>query len=345
MGIKVLVVDDSALVRQVLVQGLSSDPEIEVVGVALDPYVARDRIVQLRPDVLTLDVEMPRMDGVEFLKRLMPAYPLPTVMVSSLTPRGGEITLNALAAGAIDFVTKPSSMGAGLNEMMAELIRKVKMAAKVDVSHWKGKKEAVTRPAASAAPKVLKDSTDKVIAIGASTGGTEALAAVLTQLPPQTPGIVLTQHMPKNFTRLFAERLDRDCQMQAKEAEDGDRIIRGRILVAPGAKQMKVVRSGGIYEVKCAEGEKVNGHSPSVDVLFNSVAEQVGCNAYGVILTGMGRDGASGLLKMRNNGAHTIGQDEASSVVYGMPKEAYDLGAVVKQCPLNEVAGQLLRNL
>lgn len=341
--IRVLIVDDSALVRDLLLKGLSADPGIEVVGTAQDVYVARDLIVKLRPDVLTLDIEMPKMDGIEFLRRLMPQFPLPVVVVSSLTQRGKYITMQALESGAVDFVPKPTSdVARGLTEMMVELRTKIKIASTANVSHWKNKRYE-TKDAAGRSVKSLAESTDKVIAIGASTGGTEAIKKVIEELPPTIPGIVIVQHMPKGFTKTFADRLNDICIMQVKEAEDGDRILRGRALVAPGDFHMKVIRSGGQYIVKLSEGDKVNGHRPSVDVMMHSVAQQVGANAYGVILTGMGNDGAQGLKAMREAGAKTLGQDQNTCVVYGMPKVAFDIGGVEKQLPLEDIGNGLLK--
>ena len=339
--IKVLVVDDSALVRSILKTGLSMAPEIEVIGTASDPYQARDRILELEPDVLTLDVEMPRMDGVAFLKRLMPQLPMPVVMVSALTEKGKRITMEALEAGALDFVTKPATgVSRGLNSMMGELVEKIKIASIADVSHWQNKK--VISPKVVPVDKVLSGSTDKVIAIGASTGGTEAIRTMIKSFPATIPGIAIVQHMPPGFIAAFAESLDKQSALNVKEAVDGDRVMPGRALIAPGGKQMQVYRSGGIYKVKVFDGEKVNGHCPSVEVLMKSVAEYVGDNAIGVMLTGMGSDGAEGLLKMRRAGARTFGQDESSSVVYGMPKVAFEKGAVEKQIHIdNMVMGVL----
>ena len=336
--IRVLIVDDSALVREILSKGLAQDPGIEVVGTASNPYEARDRIVQLRPDVLTLDVEMPRMDGVEFLRKLMPQYPMPVVMVSSLTEHGKKITFDALEAGALDFVSKPrSNVAAGLSAMLMELSTKVKLASTVDVSHWKGKRAELRSrgPIQSAA---LEESTDKVVAIGASTGGTEAIKDVITRFPVTMPGVVIVQHMPAGFTRMFADRLNSLCAMMVKEAENGDRVMAGRVLVAPGGKQMRVVRRGGIYQVEVKPGELVMGHCPSVEVLMQSVAKEVGKNAVGVMLTGMGADGADGMKAMADAGAVCVAQDEATSVVFGMPKEAYARGGAKKLVPLGEMA-------
>ncbi len=342
--IRVLIVDDSALVRNILTQGLSLDPNIQVVGTAADPYIARDMIVQLNPDVMTLDVEMPRMDGVAFLRKLMPQFPIPIIMVSSLTQRGKQITMEALEAGAVDFVAKPTSnVAAGLNGMLLELRTKVKMASTANVSHWKGKKAAFpkTRPASAALP----ESTDKIIAIGASTGGTEAIRQVIETFPASTAGTVIVQHMPAGFTKMFSDRLDQLCQMQVKEAEHGDRVRAGLILIAPGGKQFEVVRSGGFYEVKIGGAEKVSGHCPSVDVMMHSIAKNVGANAVGAMLTGMGQDGAKGMLAMRQAGARCIAQDEKTSVVFGMPKVAYEKGGAEKLVALDKIATSLLNLL
>jgi len=346
--IKVLIIDDSALVRDILSRGLSTDPGIEVVGTAPDVYVARDLIVRLKPDVLTLDVEMPKMDGIEFLRKLMPQYPIPVVVVSSLTQKGKDITLQALEAGAVDYVAKPkSNLAEGLMGMMNELKTKIKIASTANVAHWKNKKfenidEAKPNLTGS---KALAESTDKIIAIGASTGGTEAIRKVVSYLPPNTPGIVIVQHMPAGFTKTFADRINQVAMMTAKEAEDGDRIINGRILIAPGDYHMKVERSGGRYVVRLEQTDKVNGHRPSVDVLFYSVAQNVGANAYGVILTGMGNDGAQGLKAMKQAGAKTFGQNQSTSVVYGMPKVAFDIGAVDIQLPLDEIPKRLIAQI
>lgn len=340
--IRVIVVDDSALVRDILAQGLAMDPAIEVVAKASDPYVARDQIIKHRPDVLTLDVEMPRMDGVEFLRRLMPQYPVPVVMVSALTQRGKQITLDALDAGAVDFVSKPSTdVARGLSNMMMELRTKVKIASTANVSHWKSKR-AAPPVRSSVTSSALAESTDKVIAIGASTGGTEAIKDVVVPLPAACPGVVIVQHMPAGFTKMYAERLNTLCAMEVKEAETGDRVMPGRILLAPGDYHMTVLRSGGVYRVDCSKGEKVCGHCPSVEVMMNSVAKNVGANAVGVMLTGMGSDGAGGMLAMREAGARTLAQDEASSVVFGMPKAAYERGGAERLVPLEKITGEVL---
>ncbi|MGE4543841.1 MAG: chemotaxis response regulator protein-glutamate methylesterase [Pedobacter sp.] len=341
--IRVLVIDDSALVRQILSQGLSMDPCIEVVGTAGDPYVARDKIVKLQPDVLTLDVEMPRMDGVDFLRRLMPQYPLPVVMVSSLTQKGKQITLDSLDAGAVDFVSKPTSdIARGLKDMLLELRAKVKLAASANVSHWKAARSAVPSQLQTLGKRALAESTDKVIAIGASTGGTEAIRKIIAQFPATMPGVVIVQHMPAGFTRLFAERLNQLCAMEVKEAESGDRIMPGRVLIGPGGFHMKVVRSGGLYQVRCEPGPPVKGHCPSVDVMMHSVAQHVGANAVGVMLTGMGSDGAEGMKAMRDAGARNLAQDEASCVVFGMPKVAYEMGGAHSLVSLDNMANRVV---
>jgi len=337
----VLIIDDSALVRQILLQGLSLDQDIEVVGTASDPFAARDKIVQLRPDVLTLDVEMPRMDGVEFLRRLMPQYPLPVLMVSSLTQKGKQITLDALEAGAVDFVAKPSTdIQRGLNEMIHELQVKVKAVSRANVSGWKQRKTAVRKE--KRIETSLSESTDKVIAIGASTGGTEAIRSILTRLPATTPGIVIVQHMPAGFTKMFSERLNQQCAMVVKEAVKGDRVMLGQVLIAPGDYHMKVFRSGGMYRVDLSNSEKVCGHRPSVEVLFNSVARSAGSNSVGVMLTGMGHDGADAMVKMRSAGARTVAQDQDSCVVFGMPKVAYERGGAERLIPLDSMASVIL---
>jgi two-component system chemotaxis response regulator CheB len=280
--IRVLIIDDSALVRDILTKGLSADNAIEVIGAAPDVFVGRDMIVSLKPDVLTLDIEMPKMDGIEFLMRLMPQYPIPVVVVSSLTQRGKYITLQALEAGALDFVPKPATdMARGLKEMMIELRTKIKIASKANVSHWKNKKIDNIQKAAFQATKVFAESNNKVIVIGASTGGTEALRKVISTLPPTMPGILVVQHMPSGFTKTFADRLNELSLMQVKEAQTGDRIMNGRVLIAPGDYHIKVIRSGGYYQVLCYDGEKVNGHRPSVDILMFSVAEHFADNAFG----------------------------------------------------------------
>lgn len=339
MAVRVLIVDDSATARAVVKEVLESDKDIEVVGVAQDAYIARDKIVELRPDVICLDVEMPRMDGITFLKKLMTYMPTPVVMISSLTQKGAMTTLEALEAGAVDFVAKPhSNIYDGIDEIREEIVSKVKSAAKAKVMP---KKQGVILQRVSY--KALSETTDKVIAIGASTGGTEAIKDVLTRLPANTPGIIIVQHMPSNFTKSFADRLNEVCAIEVKEAKNGDFLGVGKALVAPGDFHMVLRRSGARYYVEIGTGEKVSGHRPSVDVMFNSVAKTAGTNAIGVILTGMGADGAKGLLAMRNAGAKTIGQNEDSCIVYGMPKVAYEVGAVEKQYPLDKIAEAVVR--
>jgi two-component system chemotaxis response regulator CheB len=337
MAIRVLIVDDSATARAVLSEILESDPSIEVVATASDAYVARDKIVELKPDVVCLDVEMPRMDGITFLKRLMHYMPVPVVMVSSLTQNGAKTTLEALEAGAVDFVGKPHShIYDGVETMREELLSKIKMASRVRV------RQRSLQSVQQANMTSLAETTNKILAIGASTGGTEALKDVLMGLPRNAPGTIIVQHMPSNFTGPFAERLNGLCAMEVREAKNGDSITPGVALIAPGDYHMVVRRSGARYYVEIGSGEKVSGHRPSVDVLLNSVAKIAGSNAIGVILTGMGGDGARGLLSMRNAGSRTLGQDELSCVVYGMPKVAFDIGAVEKQLPLNKIAQEII---
>jgi two-component system chemotaxis response regulator CheB len=339
---RVLVVDDSAVMRQLLTQILSRDPGIEVVAQAADPYVARDKIKQFRPDVLTLDVEMPRMDGLAFLEKLMRGHPMPVVMVSSLTERGCETTLRALELGAVDFVTKPKlDVSRGTLELADEIVSKVKAAARARV------RPRTAAPASAHAVGSLAglSLTHKVIAIGASTGGTEALREVLTRLPADGPGIVIVQHMPALFTPAFAVRLDQICAMSVREARDGDRILPGHVLLAPGDYHMSVVRSGANYAVRVSQEAAVNRHRPSVDVLFDSCARELGGNAVGVILTGMGDDGARGLKAMRQAGARTIAQDEATCVVFGMPREAIAQGGAEQVLPLLQIPEAVLRLL
>lgn len=326
--VKVLVVDDSILFRETVARGLSKDIGIEVVGTAKDAFDARDKIIEFEPDVLTLDVEMPKMNGIEFLKRLMPQYPLPVVVVSAVS----DNVFDALDAGAVDFVTKMSSTtSTGIEMFINELIIKVKIASVAKVDNLNKSlpiEHHIER---------INVNNNRIIAIGASTGGTEAILDVIQDFPQDMPGIVITQHMPPVFTNMYAKRLNNSCLMEVKEAETGDLVLPGRVLIAPGDYQMVVNKRGSNIVVECFKGEKVNGHCPSVDVLFNSVAEKVGSLAIGVILTGMGYDGAKGLLNMKKKGCYTIGQDEQSSVVYGMPKVAYNIGAVDRQVSLKNI--------
>lgn len=327
--IKVLVVDDSLVFRETVARGIASDPWIEVVATAVDAFDARDKIIDFVPDVMTLDVEMPKMNGIEFLKKLMPQYPLPVVVVSAVS----EHVFDALKAGAVDFVTKPDAkFPRNLENFIHELIIKIKIASTAKVGHLK--QESVSKQL-SAGNRTK--SGNRIIAIGASTGGTEAIYEVIKAFSRDMPGIVVVQHMPPVFTAMYAKRLNNSCQMEVKEAQDGDVILPGRVLIAAGDFHMAVNRRGSLFTVECFEGAKVSGHCPSVDVLFNSMAEKVGAKGIGVILTGMGHDGAKGLLKMHQAGAYTIGQDESSCVVYGMPKVAKDLGAVTRQVGLKDI--------
>lgn len=341
MGINVLIVDDSATARAILTEILESDREIQSVDTAPDAYIARDKIVKNRPDVVCLDVEMPRMDGITFLRKLMQHMPLPVVMVSSLTRKGAQTTLDALEAGAVDFIAKPhSNIYDSSDEIKKELLEKVKNASYAQV-----KAKTSLQKIKHLKYNSLSETTQKLIAIGSSTGGVEALKDFLTQFPRNTPGMIIVQHMPENFTKAFAERLDGICKMDVKEAEDGDTVNIGQILIAPGDRHMVLRRSGHRYYVQLGGGEKVSGHRPSVDVMFNSVSKTAGANAVGVILTGMGSDGAKGLLNMHNVGSMTFGQDEKSSTVYGMPKVAYEMGAVKKQTSLDKLPSDILRYL
>jgi len=333
--IRVLVVDDSAVVRKVFSEELSREKDIEVIGTAPDPYVARDKIVSLKPDVITLDVEMPRMDGLTFLKKLMKHYPLPVIIISSLTKKGGKLGMEALSLGALEVMSKPSS-SYSVGEMSVQLVDKIRAVAKLKVSSRRGETSNKIAPS-KITSKALSRTTNKVIAIGASTGGTEALKVVLTAMPPNAPGTVVVQHMPANFTTSFAERLNELSAMTIKEAEDGDYLSNGIGLVAPGNYHMLLKRSGARYYVQVKKGPLVHHQRPAADVLFNSVSKYAGSNAVGVILTGMGADGAAGLLKMKEAGAHTVAQDEKSCVVFGMPKEAIKLGAAEKVVPLKNI--------
>ncbi len=340
MSIKVLVVDDSAVVRKIFSTELQRDPAIEIVGTAPDPYVARDKIVQLKPDVITLDVEMPRMDGISFLRKLMKHYPLPTIVVSSLTPKGGELALEALGAGAIDVMCKPG-VAYSVGDMSVQLIEKIKAAATARPVHLQ---EPVS--AGQQKPKLsLTKTTNKVIAIGASTGGTHALQNLLSQLPRNVPGILIVQHMPENFTRSFAQRLNEICDIEVVEAKNGDSVVPGRALIAPGNYHMMLVRSGANYRVQVKGGPLVNRHRPSVEVLFRSVARYAGANAIGVILTGMGDDGADGIKEMKENGAFTIAQDEHTCVVFGMPREAIRRGGISSVAPLLTIPREIINHL
>jgi len=348
--IKVLIVDDSAVVRQAITDILSSDPSIEVIGAARDPYLAVERMKEVVPDVITLDVEMPRMDGITFLQKIMSQHPLPVVMVSSLTENGSETTFKALEYGAVDIIQKPRlGVKQFLEESKIIICDAVKAAARAHM------KKPVSTPlhvppkltADAVMPKqtskAMVQTTERVVAVGASTGGTEALKIFLEALPEDAPGMVIVQHMPEHFTRAFANRLDGICRVSVKEAENDDTVIRGRVLIAPGNRHTLLKRSGARYCVEIKDGPLVCRHRPSVDVLFRSAARYAGRNAIGVIMTGMGDDGARGMLEMKEQGAYTIAQDESSCVVFGMPKEAIKLQAVDRVAPLEQIAGILLR--
>ena len=357
--LKVLVVDDSAVVRQVVAGMLSAQPDIEVMAPAADPLLAIQRMKQTWPDVIVLDIEMPRMDGITFLRKIMQERPTPVVICSTLTEKGAQTTMEALASGAVSIITKPKlGLKDFLQDASNDLINAVRAAARANV-----KRLAAAPPARREAPAAklsadavlpglpqissgaMSQTTERVVALGTSTGGTQALEAILTQLPRVSPGIVIVQHMPEKFTAAFAARLNGLCQIEVKEAEHNDRVVPGLVLIAPGGKHMLMKRSGAQYYVEVVDGPLVNRHRPSVDVLFRSVAKCAGANALGVIMTGMGDDGASGLLEMRKAGARTLAQDEESCVVYGMPKEAVKLGAVARSVPLGAIGREILQQL
>jgi two-component system, chemotaxis family, protein-glutamate methylesterase/glutaminase len=353
MAIRVLIVDDSALVRKLITEMLSNSRDIEVVGTAADPYAARERIKQLNPDVITLDVEMPRMDGITFLENLMRLRPMAVVMVSSLTQQGADVTLRALELGAVDFVAKPKIDIAGtLSDYADELIAKVRVAAAARInpraSQPRTARAVEARHSADAvlpggSPRRVLQTTERIIAIGSSTGGTEAIRELLEDLPPDAPAIVISQHIPAAFSKPFAERMDRSCAMSVCQAQDGQYILPGHAYIAPGDRHLLVERDGTRYRCRLSEGPPVNRHRPSVDVMFRSVAQNVGPNALGVILTGMGDDGARGLKEMLEAGASTIAQDEASSVVWGMPGAAFKMGAAQQVLSLHRIPAELLR--
>ncbi|NBD20683.1 chemotaxis-specific protein-glutamate methyltransferase CheB [Aquabacterium fontiphilum] len=358
--IRVVVVDDSALVRSMLTEIINRQPDMECIGAASDPYVAREMIRNLNPDVITLDVEMPRMDGIDFLSKLMRLRPMPVVMVSTLTERGAEVTLRALELGAIDFVAKPKiGVADGLKQLAAEITDKVRIASKARINRAPSPAPAVARPGSSSAatgpasapvaapaPAALgRLSTEKIIFIGASTGGTEATKEVLVTLPADAPAVVITQHMPPGFTRSYAARLDSLCRIRVKEATDGERILPGHAYIAPGGLHLSVERSGANYIARVQDGEPVNRHKPSVEVLFKSAARIVGRNAIGIMLTGMGADGAKAMREMKDAGAYCVAQDEASCVVFGMPREAIAAGAVDEILPLKQIAPHLMDHL
>ncbi|MCG5500323.1 protein-glutamate methylesterase/protein-glutamine glutaminase [Ectothiorhodospira lacustris] len=346
---RVLIVDDSALVRKVLTEILDSAPDIEVVGTAQDPYVARERIKSLNPDVLTLDVEMPRMDGLTFLRNLMRLRPMPVVMVSSLTARGADVTLQALELGALDFVTKPTlDVSRTLSEYSDQLIGKVRMAAGARV---RAQVQLAPPPPRHSVDQVIPlrpaavrlHTTDRLLAIGASTGGTEAVKDVLMGLASDCPAVVVAQHIPPGFSRAWAERMNRQTRLVVREAEDGDRLVNGHVYIAPGDHHLLVARDGARYVCRLSRAEPVNRHRPSVDVLFRSVVQSAGTNACAALLTGMGADGAQGLKELHDAGVFTIAQDEATSVVWGMPGEAVKRGGASRVLPLQEIAAALLK--
>lgn len=341
--IKVLIVDDSAIVRKIFTKELSRERGIEVVGTAPDPYIARDKIIKLKPDVITLDIEMPRVDGLTFLKKLMRYYPLPVIIVSSLTKEGGKLALEAIESGAVDVLSKPGS-AYSVGEMKQQLAEKIRAAARARIfrSHERTPRVRAER---SVSDQWLNATSHKVVVIGASTGGTEALKKILVELPPAFPGVVVVQHMPPKFITAFSSRLDKLCQVHVKESEDGDTVRPGQVLIAKGNTHTLLRRSGTRYYVSVKSGPLVNRQRPSIDVLFESASRTAKSNAVGVILTGMGADGARGLLKMRQNGARTIGQNESSCVVYGMPKEAFKIGAVEKVVHLNYIAQEVVSML
>lgn len=354
--IKVLIIDDSALVRQTLFDILSADPEIEVVGTAADPYIAAQKINEITPDVITLDVEMPRMDGLTFLKKLMSQHPIPVVIISTLTEKGTDTALHALELGAVEVVAKPKVNTKDLLEKVSkELCEKIKIAS---IAFVKRRTHSENSAAGDVAPKLSADAvlsrttshsliqtTEIVIAVGASTGGTEALKNFLVNMPVDSPGIVIVQHMPELFTKQFAKRLDSLCAICVKEAQNGDAVLPGQALIAPGNMHMLLKRSGARYHVEVKDGPLVNRHRPAVDVLFRSVARYAGKNAVGVIMTGMGDDGAKGLLEMKEAGAFTIAQDEKSCVVFGMPKEAIKLNAAKEILPLNQISTYIINKI
>lgn len=340
MAIKVLIVDDSAVVRQTFERELSKASDIEIVGTAPDPYIARDKIVELRPDVITLDIEMPRMDGLTFLKKLMHHFPLPVIVVSSLAKSGSSVALEALDCGALEVIAKPGT-SYSVGDMTIELTEKIRSAYAARSSVTK-KDSSVNTVRSPSTLKPLVKTTQKVCVIGASTGGTRAIEDIIKQFPKNAPGTVIVQHMPAGFTKSFAERLDSVSQVEVKEAEDGDSIVQGRVLVAPGNYHTLVRRSGAKYFVEVKEGPLVERHRPSVEVLFNSSTQSLGPNAIGVMLTGMGKDGAKALAALHAAGAHTIAQDESSCVVFGMPKAAIEFGAIKEVLHLAKIAERIL---
>ena len=342
--IKVLIVDDSAVVRKVLSQLVEHEPDMEVVATAQDPYVARDKLVSLKPDVMTLDIEMPRMDGLTFLKKVMAHFPIPTIIVSSVTKQGCETSLKALEIGAVSVVPKPSE-AYSIESIEGQLLHAIRSAAMVRMNSQKPQPMPVSQDAVAPPPKNIISSittTNKIIAIGSSTGGTEALKDVIYKFPPNTPGTVVVQHMPAGFTAAFAQRLNQSAQMEVREAKDGDSVTPGLVLIAPGDFHMVLRRDGARYLVRLKRGPQVWYQRPAVDVLFKSVADFAGANAVGCILTGMGKDGAAGVRLMKDAGSINVAQDEKTSVVYGMPKAAFETGAIDYVEPLNHIADRII---
>lgn len=339
--IRLLITDDSLLFRNVLKNELSKDPVIEVIGMAVDPIDAMEKITALNPDIITLDIEMPRMDGLTFIKKLMTEHPIKVVLVSSMNIS----VFDALQSGAVDFVRKPDmSSNSDFQSFIQELKTKIKIASIAKLIKNEDSKQKIIKNESLKNISYISEITNEIIAIGASTGGTEATLKILKELPETIPPILVTQHMPPGFTKMYADRLNRICNIEVREAADGDRLSQGVSLIAPGDKQMELNKDEKGYYVTCRKGERVNGHCPSVDVLFNSVAEIAGKKSVGIILTGMGRDGAAGLLNMKKAGAFTIGQDEKTSVIYGMPMVAYNIGAVMVQAPINDISDILLKH-
>ena len=341
--IRVLIVDDSSMIRKMLTQILSSDPDIEVVGAAPNPYEARQMIYELKPDVMTLDIEMPRMDGLTFLDAIMKHWPLRTLVFSSLTEKNSSLILSAYERGAIDVMSKPSiDINEGVHSLSIELIERVKAVARAKLTPPRSIIFKNTSPKIVNAPLSLEKTTHQILAIASSTGGTEALKTILTQLPSDIPGILIVQHMPPVFTKAFAQNLSKICSFEVKEAENGERVLPGKALLAPGDFHMELTRSGAFYYVKLHQEERVNGTRPSADYLLNSVAKYAGKNALGVVLTGMGKDGTEGLVAMKKAGSYNIAQDEETCVVFGMPKSAIQAGAINEVCPLDKIASKIL---
>jgi two-component system chemotaxis response regulator CheB len=342
-SIKVLIVDDSAVVRGTLANKLDKIPGIKVVGTAIDPFIAREKILSLKPDVITLDIEMPRMDGLTFLEKLMTYYPIPVIILSSLAPEGSDSYFKAIELGALEVISKPdSAFGQSINQQIGLIAEKIKQAAKTNMEARRKISKIVKKRVSISQPKAMLETTDKIVAVGASTGGTQTFTSIIRDFPIDGPAMVVVQHMPPIFTKSFAQTLNKTCEMEVKEAEEGDYLRQGLVLIAPGNYHVMLKRSGARYYVTLNQKPHVHHVRPSVDVLFNSVAKIGGANAIGVILTGMGSDGARGLLEMKTSGSQTIIQDEKSCIVYGMPKAAFDIGACQKHTPLNKIAHSVI---